>query len=648
MPRQEKIVRTIVAAIAVLSLSATAQDDPLPSLTKLPYNNPGLIVDLGVGLWAQPLPMDYDGDGDYDMVVATNDVPSNGIYFFENPDGDVPDPVFKPAVRIGAAQHNITVVHTKDGAHVLTPGNLHPNFTTHALSRPQPLNWQHDLPFERIRADQWKLIDYNGNGLLDILVGVGVWDDYGWDDAFNADGEWTNGPLHGFVYVALNEGTKDHPQYGEPTPLATTGPPIDVYGAPSPNLADFDGDGDLDLICGEFLDRLAYFENVGSRHEPRYAKGRYLSRDGELIRMELQMLQVIAMDWDKDGDPDLIVGQEDGRVAFVENSGDVRDGMPIFERPRFFRQESDALKAGVLPTPVGVDWDHDGDDDLLAGDTAGYINFIENLDGDPKTPRWAAPVHLEAGGETIRIQAGTNGGIQGPCEAKWGYTVISVADWNHDGRPDIVLNSIWGEVLWYENIGTQSAPKLAPAKPIVVDWKGPTPKPEWLWWTPKGKQLVTQWRTSPFVGDINGDGLNDLVMLDTEGYLSFFERTRSGGELHLQPGKRVFVDTDGKPLRLNSESAGPSGRRKFTMADWDGDGRIDLLINGRNIDFGRNVSTTEGLYIFDTLRPLAADQLAGHTTCPAIVDWNHDQIPDLVIGAEDGFFYYLENPRSKN
>jgi len=38
--------------------------------------------------------------------------------------------------------------------------------------------------------------------------------------------------------------------------------------------------------------------------------------------------------------------------------------------------------------------------------------------------------------------------------------------------------------------------------------------------------------------------------------------------------------------------------------------------------------------------------LGGHTSNPVTVDWNQNGIPDLLIGAEDGFLYYKPNPRS--
>ena len=46
--------------------------------------------------------------------------------------------------------------------------------------------------------------------------------------------------------------------------------------------------------------------------------------------MHLQMITPTAVDWDADGDLDLIVGDEDGRVALVENTGRLRDQVAGF------------------------------------------------------------------------------------------------------------------------------------------------------------------------------------------------------------------------------------------------------------------------------------------------------------------------------
>ena len=190
------------------------------------------------------------------------------------------------------------------------------------------------------------------------------------------------------------------------------------------------------------------------------------------------MLVPHAIDWDGDGDVDIIVGDEDGRVALVENVGRVVDGIPQFLPPHYFQQQADELKFGALVTPCGFDWDGDGDTDFIAGNTAGYIAFIENLSGPGVArPKFSAPQFLQANGEAIRIMAGPNGSIQGPIEAKWGYTTQTVADWDGDGLPDIIANSIWGKVVWYRNIRTRTAPKLAAAQPIEVEWNGQTQSP---------------------------------------------------------------------------------------------------------------------------------------------------------------------------
>jgi len=651
-PLSFTLVRSLTALSILILWAAPASAD---SLARLQYNNPGLVVDLGVGLWAWPLPMDWDNDGDLDLIVSCPDVPFNGVYLFENPGADRKMPVFHPPVRLGPALKNVRLSYVDGRPRVLTPATEWTDFLGKGFSATHKIPIAEIKPGNgRTRANQWHYVDYDGDDALDVCIGIGYWGDYGWDNAFNPQGQWTRGPLHGYVYLARNQGTTDEPHYDAPVQLEADGKPVDVYGMPSPSFADFDGDGDLDLLCGEFLDGFTYFRNIATRTQPRYAPGRRLTYQGKPLAMGLQMITPTPIDWDADGDIDLVVGDEDGRVAWVENTGQRQAGVPVFLPPQYFQQEARDVKFGALVTPVSVDWDTDGDEDLICGNTAGHIAFIENLDG-ANPPKWNRPQLLEAGGRTLRLQAGPNGSIQGPCEAKWGYTTLSVADWDHDGRRDLVVNSIWGKVIWFRNIGTRSNPRLAPGRPVTVQWQGDPPKLAWNWWNPQANELATQWRTTPCVVDWDQDGLNDLVMLDHEGYLAFFQRRRQDSELILLPGRRLFeggiYDSRHRPqgegpLRLNNGSAGSSGRRKLCITDWDGDGRLDLLVNSTNVAFLRNVSTETPPWRFENAGDVTDHKLAGHTTSPTTVDFDRNNIPDLLIGAEDGHLYHLPNPRT--
>lgn len=627
-------------------------------LQRLRYNNPELIVDLGVGLGSWPMPMDYDNDGLVDLLVACADVPYDGIFFFKNT-GEIDEksrlPLFAAGKKITDARKylrpeekmdrapNIRVSLVDDKPVILTPGIVYPDFELSAFSKPEglPIGKRfHGLGLTDVRANQWEYVDFNGDGLLDLVIGLDTWSDYR-SGTYDQHGQWMAGPLRGYVYIALNSGTNEEPLYKQPEKLKTTdGKTLEVFGWPSPVFADFTGSGKLDLICGEFIDGFTFFKNVGTRQAPLYARGVPLTYADRRLTMDLCMPVPVACDLNDDGWMDLIVGEEAGRIAFMEHTSEVIDGVPRFLPPKFFRQKANEVKFGVLATPVGVDWNGDGRQDIITGNSEGQVAFIENLGGNPV--KWAPPQLLEAGGEAIRIMAGVNGSVQGPAEEKWGYTSPTVADWNGDGLLDLIVNSIWGKVIWYENTGTREIPKLAAAQSIKVEWDGLAPKPAWNWWNPVGNELVTQWRTTPVAVDWTGDGLIDLVMLDHEGYLALYRRKKVDNQLILLPGERIFrlLGEDG-PLRLSNGQSGGSGRRKLSIADIDGDGRLDLLLNGDNAVFYRNVGEKEGIVTFRDEGLVADEVLAGHTTSPTTIDIDGDGQLEILIGAEDGFFYLL-------
>lgn len=651
----ETLIGVLFLIFAAASSQAQTDGQPPYVLTPLAYNHPGLTVDLGVGLYAYPIPTDIDGDGDLDLLISCPDVPYNGVYLFENLSGKTARPTFRYIKRISAGRLDLTPSWVNGKLRVLGPAVEYLDFPSVGVERPQLLPLRPDFHKGKIRGNQWSYVDFDGDGDHDLIAGVGDWLQYGWDNAFDEAGNWKNGPLHGYVYLIRNDGDDAEPKYASPVKLEADGAPIDLFGGCSPNFADFDGDGDLDLICGEFLDGLTYFENVGTRREPRYAAGRRLAHEGRPITLHVQMIVPVAVDLDFDGDVDLLVGDEDGRVAVIENrladGAPLAEGLPPFLPPYYLQQEATDLKFGALVAPFGVDWDDDGDFDLVCGNTSGNIAWFENLSGKGvAAPKWAAPKLLETSEGPIRIMAGPNGSIQGPCEAKWGYTTLTVADWDGDGLKDLVVNSIWGKILWYKNTGAPGAPKLAHAQPIPFD--GVPPKPAWNWWNPAPGEFVTQWRTTPIAVDWNRDGLCDIVMLDHEGYLTLFERTRAG----LAPGKRIFYgtenashfDSNGKPqegpagpLRLNIGVAGKSGRRKLAVVDWDGDGDLDLLANSVNCDLFLQEGGDPSRILLRRVGPLSNQRLAGHDTAPTTVDFDANGVPDLVLGAEDGRLYYL-------
>ncbi|MEL6106235.1 MAG: exo-alpha-sialidase [Planctomycetota bacterium] len=630
--------RVISGVLVLLVASFLRAEEADWKLRPLRYNHPGLEVDLGVGLWAWPMPMDYDNDGDLDLLVACPDKPSNGVYLFENPsqDASIKTPVFKPAVRLGKATQNMQVSYVDGVPRVLRPGFEYRRAASGVFdfNKPVKIYPRANVHPNRVRGNMWRYVDFDGDGDRDIVVGIGDWTDYGWDHAYNAAGRWRNGPIHGYVYLITNDGSDETPDYADaPIRLRAGDGDIDLFGWPSPNFGDFDGDGDLDLLCGEFLDGFTYFENIGSRIAPIYSAGQKLpSSDGQPLKMHVQMVTPTAIDWDADGDLDLIVGDEDGRVALIENSGRLDHRRPVFHKPKFFQQQADTLKFGALATPFAFDWDGDGDEDILCGNTAGNIGYFENLGaGADGMPKWSAPSLLEVNGSAsepapFRVLAGESGSIQGPCEPKWGYTTLSVEDFDGDGDPDIIYNSILAEVRWLRNDNG-----------VLIDAELPSARaeqpPKWYWWKSKSPGAITQWRTTPIATDFDGDSKTDLVLLDQEGYLTL----RSD----LGPAERVFVDEAGLPLQLNPKSCGGSGRVKLAVVDWDGDGRLDVLVNSENATWYRNCETRDGKQVLRRVGNLAKRNVAGHTSSPAVCDFDRDGKPDLLVGAENGRLYHI-------
>ena len=126
----------------------------------LRYNNPDLTVDLGVGLWGIPLPVDYDGDGVKDLLVSCPDRPYKGLYFFKNI-GTPRHPRFAAAERISEkGMNNIRLSEVDGKPYVLSKNFEYPDFFKAPYAKTRRLHYEGEelgATYKKSRSNMWNL-----------------------------------------------------------------------------------------------------------------------------------------------------------------------------------------------------------------------------------------------------------------------------------------------------------------------------------------------------------------------------------------------------------------------------------------------------------------------------------------------------------
>ncbi len=214
---------------------------------------------------------------------------------------------------------------------------------------------------------------------------------------------------------------------------------------------DLDADGNIDILSGSYS---RYDESMAGLFQVLWGKGDGTFSGASVLNgtddqpliisapegeagydsdIDRICTRPVAIDWDSDGDLDLVVGNFGGTFSLFRGEGSGRF-QPTSER---LMVGNDVLKIeGHHADPFCVDWDGDGDIDLLSGSTEGGVQWAENTAGPGKAPELKAFVTLIAPGpHDGHGQMLKETDLTGPTRS----TRIWVDDVNEDGKLDILV-----------------------------------------------------------------------------------------------------------------------------------------------------------------------------------------------------------------
>lgn len=256
-------------------------------------------------------------------------------------------------------------------------------------------------------------------------------------------------------------------------------------------------------------------------------------------KLSLDLAKPFLVDWNNDGKKDMLAGDKQGKVyLFLNIAG---DSAPDF-RLSPNHEQGVVADVGSRAVPFMVDWNNDGKKDLLAGSGNGMVWLYLN-EGADEAPRFMNGKAIAVNASSLKVS---------------GNAAPFVADWNNDGKKDLLVGESSGRVRLFINTGNDESPLFASAGNVV----------QGLPVRARGGDLRVDEDAVPFVTDFNLDGTKDLLV-------------GGGHELVFFPN----LGSDSAPL-FNASGKTQLGHRGIAplVADYGNDGYSDMIVGDEKGD----------------------------------------------------------------